>query len=101
MTVNGPVYANGPVFVQGVDVRLALDEINTKISKIEQKDLVEIKKNIDKMLSDFPVDRTVRVHLTQLKNWIDTGKTLKEIVDFLKQSWLFLGPIVTKILLEK
>lgn len=75
--------------------------MNEKISRIQAEDLEQIKEKLEKLLSEFPVEHRVRGHLEQLKEWIEAGKNIKEIVEFLKQSWAVLGPIVTNILLNQ
>lgn len=98
---NGPVYANGPVFVQGVDVKKALDELNSKLLEIKEEDLKAIKQNIDKLLGEFPVSDQAKSHLETLRDWIKAGKNLTEIIKFIQQTWIELGPIVTNVLLDK
>lgn len=98
---NGPVYANGPVFVQGVDVKKALDELNSKLLEIKEEDLKVIKQNIDKLLAEFQISGQTKSNLEKLRNWIETGKNLTEIIKFIQQTWIELGPIITNILLDK
>lgn len=98
---NGPVYANGPVFVQGVDVKKALDELNNKLLEIKEDDLKIIKQNIDKLLREFPISSQTKSYLETLRDWIETGKNLTEIIKFIQQTWIELGPIITNILIDK
>lgn len=98
---NGAVYANGPVFVQGIDVHKALAEINERIDRIENTDLPLLKTNITLLLKDFNIDEKPKSLLQKLANLIEQGKSLKEILEFIKTAWLYLGPIITDILLKK
>ena len=101
MITNGPVYANGPVFIQGVNVREKFEEIDQKLLKITEGDLKSIKDNIDRLLKDFPVSGKVKTQLEKLREWIEAGKNLKEIIEFIRLLWSELGPLVTDILLKK
>jgi hypothetical protein len=101
LTTNGPVYANGPVYVQGVDVRQALENINARLGKIERDDLPKLRENIQKLLDEFPIAGQTKSHLEKIRDWIDAGHNLVEIIQFIQSAWVELGPIVTEVLLKK
>lgn len=98
---NGTVYANGPVFIQGINIKEKFEEIDKKLIKITEEDLKVLKDNIDKLLKDFPVSDKVKTQLEKLREWIEAGKNLKEIIEFIRLLWVELGPLIINILIQK
>ena len=92
---------DGSVVVQGVDIKKSIEDLNLKLSKIEEADLKTIKENIDKLFKEFSVTGHTKSYLEKLCSWIEMGKNLKEIIEFIKQVGIELGPILTDVLLKK
>ena len=101
LIVDGPVYANGPVFVQGIDIKKAIENLDYKLSKLKNSDIEVLKKNLDKLLKDFPVSGYAKSNLESLRKYIEIGKSLAEIIKFIKQMGIELGPIITDVLIGK
>jgi|SRR3989344_2075958 len=101
LIVDGPVYANGPVFVMGVDIKKAIEDLDNKLLKLKEEDLRVIKDNLDRLLKEFPVGGQTKSQLEKLRELLEAGKNVTEIINFIKQTWIELGPIITDVLLGK
>jgi len=101
LEVTGTVYAYGPVFVEGINVKEKFEELEERLNKITSEDLPLLESNIEKILSDFPVIGETKSSLEKLLEYIKAGKDLVEIIRFIKVVWIQIGPIITDILLSK
>ena len=100
LIANGAVYASGPVFIQGINVREKFEEIDKKLAQITEEDLRVIKTNIAILIKDFSISGKTRTQLEKIRSWIEAGRNLKEIIAFIRLLWIELGPLVTNVLLQ-
>ena len=97
---NGIIYANGPVFIRGIDIHQAYKDLDKRIAQIEEKDLPHIKESIDRITPTLQKGTIVKDYLEKIADMIRIGKDAKEIVLFIKDAWVWVGPVIVSILFK-
>lgn len=96
--VEGTVYANGPVIIQGQDIRQLYLDLEKRILSIEMNDLPALESQLQAILENMPTGGKTTDYLQKLLDLISAGESLIVIQEFLQEQWLYVAPVVVDIL---